>query len=48
VTLASQAPTSERCSCECVIVGERVRIFRCSGAVSKRQEDGESLNLGEV
>ncbi len=48
VTLASQAPTSECCSKECVIVREHVRVFGCKGAVSKRQEDGESWKMGEV
>ena len=48
VTLASQAPTSERCSTECVIVGEHVRLLCCERAISKRQEDGESWNLGVV
>jgi hypothetical protein len=48
VTLASQAPTSECCSKECVIVGEHVRVFGCEGAASKQQEDGESWKQVEV
>jgi hypothetical protein len=45
-TLVSQAPTSECCSEECVIVGEHVRLCGCKRALSQRQEDGESWKLG--
>ena len=48
VTLASQAPTNDCCSKECVFAEEHVRIFGCECAVSELQEDGESWNLGEV